>query len=184
MQAAHLQPLTPVHFGGSTRLEAAQVTVGLRVGAAGAIRVVLNCFAHSSEELLGSWRRRSAQVINRRKRRRDAAEAAADRIPSGICELFFARCKAAQLDAGELLSSHATQQPHGISRVIRIGQIRVRSAIITAARRARSSGGRRSVWRLWWQRTSCESIASSHERRQKALHSGEGCRGVAARRRE
>jgi hypothetical protein len=96
VQAARLRPLTPVRFRGSTRLEAAQVTVGLRIGAAGAVSVVLNCLAHSSEELLDIWRHRSAQVINKGKRRQDAAEAAADSIPSGIWELFFARCKAAE----------------------------------------------------------------------------------------
>ena len=41
VQAARLRPLTPVCFCGSTRLEAAQVTVGLRIGAAGAVSVVL-----------------------------------------------------------------------------------------------------------------------------------------------
>jgi hypothetical protein len=124
VQAARLRPLTPVHFCGSTRLEAAQVTVGLRIGAADAVSVVLNCLAHSSEELLGIWRHRSAQVINRGERRRDAAEVAADFDPtSGIWELFFARCKAAKLDAGELLSS-SKPIPRGIARAVRIGQHR------------------------------------------------------------
>ena len=97
VQAARPRPLTPVRFRGSTRLEAAQVTVGLRIGAAGAVSVVLNCLAHSSEEL-------------------DAAVAAADSIPSGIWELFFARCKAAKLNAGEL-PSRAASPPRAASHV-------------------------------------------------------------------
>ena len=95
------------------------------------------------------------------KRRRDAAEAAADSIPSGIWELFFARCKAAKLDAGELPSS-SKPIPRGIALAVRIGQRRHQHAS-TARKEQRWAAQKQSEAVV---QTSGESIASSGCRRR------------------
>ena len=81
VERARAQPLLPTRFRGCIRLESASTTVALRVGATGAVSVTLGVVAHPSEATLLQWHKRAAQVVDRCKWRRDAAEAAAATLP-------------------------------------------------------------------------------------------------------
>jgi hypothetical protein len=132
-EAARARPMIPTRFRGGVRLKAAKVTVALRVGTAGAVTVALACEPHASEGALLQWHKRASQVVDRRKRRLDAAEAAAAEVPEGIWADFFERCRKAQKRASNEPSSSAAtapsssgarQKPRGKSRALRIGQRR------------------------------------------------------------
>ena len=139
-----------------------QVTVGLRIGAAGAVSVVLNCLAHSSKELLYIWRHHSAQVINKGKRRRDAAEAAAYSIPSGICGAFLRAVQSCKAGCGRAAFESSTPIPRSIARAVLIGQRRHQHAS-TARKEQRWAAQKQSEAVV---QTSGESIASSGCRRR------------------
>ena len=97
--SARVQPLLSTRFRGSVRLEMAKVTVTLRVGAAGAVTAALGFNINASETLLLQWRARAAQVVDRGKRRRNAAEAAAAVLCQRLYGTTFWSAAAGQLDA-------------------------------------------------------------------------------------
>eukprot|EP00966_Prymnesium_polylepis_P257667 5952667-Prymnesium_polylepis.1 len=164
--AAREKPPLPVRFRGGLRLESATVGVKLQVGKGAAVAVVLETVRHASETLLLRYKDRSAQVIDRAKRRRDAADAAARCIPESIWDDFFERCaKAARRAESQPSAAQPALKPRGKSRARQIG----------LRRQHRSSAARREQQ---WARQR-ESIAAAHtvrveriEQLRKALLSG------------
>eukprot|EP00966_Prymnesium_polylepis_P050479 1168670-Prymnesium_polylepis.1 len=126
VELARAEPLLPSRFSGRHKAESeleapAFATVVLRVGATGAVTLALGVAAPRSDSLLLQWRERSAQVVDRRKRRRDAAEAAAAAIPAGVWADFYERCRKAAKRAESAAASAAStrrtpQRPRGRSR--------------------------------------------------------------------
>jgi hypothetical protein len=117
--------------------------------------------------LVERWKKRSAQVVDRAKRRRLNAEAAAESIPSGVWEDFFSRCRRMTEQLGsQPSSSRPKQPPRGPSHALRIGR-RVRRAGHAARREQRWAAQK-------------EAVAAAHlvrvariERLQKALLAGD-----------
>ena len=123
--AARQRPLVPTRFRGGIRIEAAKVTVGLSIGTTGTVAVALDTVAHASELATEQWHQRAAQIVDRKKRRLDAVDAAAADIPEWRWTDFSERCKkAARLRASEPGSSTVQRPPRGPSHAMRIGQRR------------------------------------------------------------
>ena len=136
--AAREKPPLPVRFRGGLRLESATVGVKLQVGKGAAVAVVLETVLHASETLLLRYKDRSAQVIDRAKRRRDAADAAARCIPESIWDDFFERCaKAARRAESQPSAAQPALKPRGKSRARQIGLRRQHRS--SAARREQAA---------------------------------------------
>eukprot|EP00966_Prymnesium_polylepis_P239967 5548955-Prymnesium_polylepis.1 len=96
VETARANPRLPVRFRGGVWLESAAPTPVLSFTACSPTTIAIDIrFSRDTDVLVENWRKRSAQVVDRRKRRRFAAEAAADSIPSGVWEDFFTRCRKA-----------------------------------------------------------------------------------------
>ena len=125
VEAARQRPLVPTRFRGGIRIEAAKVIVGLSIGTTGTVAVALDTVAHASELATEQWHKRAAQIVDRKKRRLDAVDAAAAEIPEWRWNDFSERCnKAARLRASESGSSTVQRPPRGPSHAMRIGQRR------------------------------------------------------------
>ena len=130
VERARARPLLPTRFRGGIRLEAASVNARLQVGAKGSVSMTLGVAAHASEATLLQWHKRAAQVVDKRKRRRGAVEAAAAAVPLAVWADFHERCRKAAKRAKNLASasaastSRARQQPRGRSRRQQVGQRR------------------------------------------------------------
>ena len=130
--AARDQARIPVRFSGRNRMQLRAPLVGLslQVDRSG-VAVVTISVTLPTEDLptedtlaIARWQQRSAQVVDRKKRCRDAAEAAAAAIPAVCWDDFFERCrKAAERLAAEP-TTPAKQTPRGPSHAARISQRR------------------------------------------------------------
>ena len=137
--------------------------MGLRVSVTG-VTVTLGCTPHASELTLLQWHTQAAQVVDHRKRRRDAVEAAAAAIPEWQWADFLERCnKAARWRAEP--SSSGTQQrppPHQLCG--------------TARRMRRASGSGAATPVMWHGKSS-----SGHGSRRAWLrHMPSACSGLSS----
>ena len=124
----------PVRFSGRNRLQlrAPLVALSLQVDRSGVAAVMISVTLPTEDLLtedtlaIARWQQRSAQVVDRKKRCRDGAEAAAAAIPAACWDDLYERCrKAAERLAAEPTTRKPAQwTPRGPSHAARISQRR------------------------------------------------------------